>query len=333
MTATTTEPQPHQVVWTLAQAVVPSRALHVVAELGVADALGDGACHPKELAAACHADTAALDRVLRLLCAHGIFEVDGDRYRHNAASRLLRSDDAHSMRAFARLNGLPAAWRSIGALDHAVRTGRPGIETVDAEGFFTYLAAHPDEAGVFELAMAQKARADIVDLLDAFDFQPFRTIADIGGGTGHLLDAALAASPHATGVLFDLPDVIARCTVTCERLRTRAGDFFADPLPAADLYLLMEVLHDWRDQEASSILAAVRRAAEPGATILVIEHIPSEEGMDVVSQTLDVLMLAVTGGFERAPSQMRALLRAAGFEPSRVVRTAGAISAIEAVAV
>jgi hypothetical protein len=181
--------------------------------------------------------------------------------------------------------------------------------------------------------MSQKARADIADLLGVYDFRSFRAIADIAGGRGHLLEAVLACAPQATGVLFDLPSVVETVAVTNERFSTCAGDFFTDALPAADLYLLMDILHDWDDGDAAAILSAVRRAAEVGATVLVIEHIPPDEGVDAVSQTLDVLMLAVTGGRERTPNQIGALLQATGFDVSRVVRTGGPISAIEAVAV
>jgi len=325
--------RPHELVWTLSMAVVASRALHLVAELGVADYLENEPATANELAQRCGLDTDALDRVLGLLAAHGIFEQDDGRYRHNSASSLLRSDDPRSMRAFARLNSLPVAWQSITALDHAVRTGRPGVTTVDPSGFFAYLGKHPDEAEVFELAMAQKARADIADVLAAYDFSPYRTIADIGGGHGHLLDAVVHANPQVRGILFDLPQVIDMATPSSDRITTAAGDFFYDALPAADLYVLMEIAHDWPDREAAAILGAVRRAAEPGGTILIVEHLAPETGVDVVSQTLDVLMLAVTGGRERTPTELGALLTDAGFQPSRVIRTSGPCSVVEAVAI
>jgi predicted methyltransferase len=204
---------------------------------------------------------------------------------------------------------------------------------VDSRGFFGYLSDHPDEAKVFAQAMTDKARADITDLLTVVDFTPFRTIADIAGGQGHLLRAILDSAPKANGILFDLPDVINPLNPTSDRMHLQAGDFFTDPLPTADLYLLMEILHDWPDPEATAILAAIRRAAEPGATLLVIEHIAPDDSVDLVSQTLDVLMLTVTGGRERTPDRLSDLLRSSGFQPSQVIRTAGAISAIEAVAI
>ena len=323
---------PHELVWALSEAVVPSRALHLVAELGVADHLGRESATASELAGRCGLDADGLDRVLRLLCVHGIFRFDGSSFAHNDASRLLRSDHPMSMRDFARLNSLPVVWGALADLDRSARTGAPGALAMHPDGFFAYLSEHPEEAEVFGHAMAAKARADIADILAAFDFSRFRTIADIGGGRGHLLRAVLESAPHAQGVLFDLPEVIRTLEIPGERITTRAGDFFVDPLPDAEAYLLMEVIHDWAQPEASAVVAAVRRACRPGACVLILEHLAPETGIDPVSQTLDVLMLAVTGGRERTSTQLGHLLEANGFQPTAVTPTAGAISIVEGIA-
>lgn len=79
--------QPHEVIWSLSNAVVPYSSLHVVAELGVADHIGDQPVSVTELASQCGVDADALDRILRLLAAHGIFEDHAGAYGHTAPSR------------------------------------------------------------------------------------------------------------------------------------------------------------------------------------------------------------------------------------------------------
>ncbi len=96
-------PQPHETIWTLTNAVVASSALHAVAELGVADHVDDEPVSREQLAAACTVDPNALDRVLCLLVANGVFERQGNGYGHTDASRLLRSDHPMSMRGFPRM--------------------------------------------------------------------------------------------------------------------------------------------------------------------------------------------------------------------------------------
>jgi hypothetical protein len=143
----------------------------------------------------------------------------------------------------------------------------------------------------------------------------------------------LDAVPTTHGVLFDLPDVIGALDVRSERLTPQAGDFFVDPLPPADAYVLMEVLHDWADAEAAAILGSVRRAAHPGSVVLIVESVVPEDHDDPRVHTLDLIMLAVTGGRERTAAEHDRLLRGAGFRLSAVVETAGPLRIAEAIAV
>ena len=327
-----TAQQPHEIVWTLANAVIVSRCLHVVAELGVADDVRDEPVDVRELASRCGADADALDRVLRLLTAHGVFERDHGGFRHTPASELLRTDHPMSMRALPRMMGLPVFSTTFANLEHSVRTGSPALDTVEPRGLWAYNQEHPDEALIFGQAMTAKAVADIAAILDAYDFSRFRTIADIGGGRGHLLRAVLDAAPTSQGVLFDLPEVVDTVDFEHERLMPHAGDFFVDALPAADVYVLMEVLHDWPDAECVDIMSAIRRAAEPGASLLVIENVLAEEP-DPHGHILDVLMLAVTGGKERTVSQLSELFDRAGFSDGTVIETAGPLRIVEATTV
>jgi C-methyltransferase len=324
--------QPHEIIWSLTNAIVASRSLHVVAEIGVADQISDEPVNIKELASACNADVDALDRVLRLLAAHGIFEATGEGYGHTEPSRLLRTDHPMSMRAFSRMMGLPVFFASFGELEHSVRTGSPSLELAAPEGLWPYLQDHPSERDVFGQAMTAKAAADIQAVIGAYDFSRFNKIADVGGGRGHLLCAVLDAAVTAEGILFELPEVIDTLDLQHDRMRTHAGDFFVDPLPGADAYILMDIIHDWPDAEAAAILTAIRSASDPGAKVLIIETIIPEGDIDPSVQTLDIIMLSVTGGRERTAQQLGDLLNSAGFRLNNVIQTSGALRIVEAVA-
>jgi hypothetical protein len=309
-----------------------SRCLHVVADLGVADALDETPRTAADLAAAVGAHGESLGRVLRLLAAHGVFEAHGDAFRHSPASRLLRSDHPQSMRALARMFGLPVNWSIYEAFDHSVRTGRPAAERVIPGGFWAYFADHSAESAIFNAAMRGKAHGQVAAIVASYDFSRLRRIGDIGGGRGHLLRAVLDAAPSSMGVLFDLPPVIAEASeAASDRMTLQAGDFFADPLPACDAYLVMEVIHDWADAEAEAILGAIRRAAPPNARILVIEQIiPTDPGPHW-SKMLDIHMLALVGGRQRTRREYEALLTKAGLSLTREIDTGADISILEAV--
>ena len=185
------------------------------------------------------------------------------------------------------------------------------MEKISPAGVFNYLADRPEEARLFNAAMTAKAHGHVAGILGAYDFSGFRVIGDIGGGHGHLLRAVLERAPATRGVLFDLPNVLREVAdLASERLALQPGDFFSDPLPACDAYLLMEVIHDWGDEEATAILKAVRAAAPAHAKLLVIEQIVPDEPGPHWAKTLDMLMLAVTGGLQRTGQEYGALLAA-----------------------
>lgn len=180
--------------------------------------------------------------------------------------------------------------------------------------------------------MVGKSAGVIPTVVEAYDFSSFGTVADIGGGRGHLLQAILDRVPTASGVLFDLPHVINDASgAASERLRLTAGDFFRDQLPVADAYVLMEVIHDWADGEAKQILSAVRRAAPRHARVLVVEALVSESPGPQFGKMLDIIMLAVTGGRERTRAEYEELLASTGFRLQRIIQTASQYSLVEAV--
>jgi hypothetical protein len=322
--------EPAEIVAELARAHIAARCLHVIADCGAADAIGSSGATPAEIAARTGFNADALDRMLRLLAAHGIFARDADgRYRHSPASRLLQSDDPGSLRAYVRMNGMRAMLDRYTELDHTARVGRP---RQDWTSLLDHLAAHPEESAIFNAAMVSKSRTVLPAVAAAYDFSGFNTIADIGGGRGHLLALVLERTPQTTGVLFELPHVIADAKPT-PRLSLQAGDFFTDALPVADAYLLMDLLHDWDDADAARILAAVRRAAHAASRVLIVETLVPDAPGPHLAKSLDITMLAVTGGRERTEAQHAALLASAGFRLVRVLPTASQYSLVEAAAV
>lgn len=321
---------PAETLLELSTAHVTTRALHLIAEAGVADHLDGEPRTAEQLAADTDLDPDALHRVLRLLEVRGVFAADGDgRWRHTGTSRWLRSDHPQSVRAFIRMMGMPFGWGSFTALGHALRTGEPSVLVLDPAGPWAYLAAHADQNAIFQQAMLAKAHDDIAAVIQAYDFSRHHRLADIAGGGGHLVSAVLTAYPDLSGVLFELPHV-AEAVPPTPRLSVVAGDFFTDTLPTCDVYLLMNIVHDWGDKEAGAILTAVGDAAPPGATVLLIETILPEGAEPHWAKTLDVVMLALTGGRERTSNQYGSLLGDAGMDVVRVIPTVTAFSVIEA---
>src|SRR4029079_10876257 len=129
-----------------------------------------------------------------------------------------------------------------------------------------------------------------------------------------------AATPGATGVLFDQPHVIGQASaIASDRLRLQAGDFFTDVLPACDAYLIMQVIHDWNDEQATRILRSIRSSASLGARLLLIEAVIPEGSDPNWVTTMDLLMLTLLTGRERTEREYRTLPGAAGFRLDRTI--------------
>ncbi len=323
----------------LLEALGVGRCALLIADFGIADALGEAPATAAEVAARAGVNAEALGRIMRYAATFGVFEETGTgRFRHTVRSRLMRSDHPQSLRNYLRLLG--PCWPVFGALDHSLRTGRPAVEALAPGGGWEWLAANPHFAKIFDLAMASKGRADLAALLNGYDFSRFRSFADIGGGQGHLLRAVLDQVPDATGTLFDQPAVVESVRNRLgNRVSAVGGDFFKDPLPRADAYLLMHVIHDWDDERAAAILRNIRGVAPPDARLLLIEVLLPQTSRSVRESSgsgsswpdfLDFTMLAWTGGREHTRGEYERLLGAGGWHLERVVPTQSFMSVLEA---
>jgi O-methyltransferase domain len=303
-----------------------ARAVHVLAELKVADALGETAESAGQLAETVGANADALSRVLRLASAHGVFKQKGDTYQHSPASRMLRTDHPQSVRAFVRMFGLAINWDAYRELEYSVKTGRRAMEKTLPEGLWGYLGQHPEANSIFNATMLAKAQGQIPAIVQCGNFSRFAVIGDVAGGRGHLLSAILEAAPATKGILFDLPHVVKEATdLASSRLTLQGGDFFKDTLPECDAYILMEIIHDWPDTEAVRILQAVRQAAPAGASLFLIETIVPEGPQPDWSKMLDIHMLTLLEGKQRTCREYELLLKQARFEFQREVDTGAGI--------
>lgn len=312
-----------------------AQALYVAATLGIADLLAAGAKTGAELAASTGADRVSLTRLLRVCATLGIFEADRDgAFRNSATGDLLRSDHPASVRESLLASLSPLFWRPLGDLHESVRSGEPAFDRIFGESFFDWLSTRPADSDRFAAVMNAATRAEIPLILAAWDFSPYRTIVDVGGGRGALLTAILSAYVGTRGVLFELPSVTARAdarqsAAVGDRWQIVSGSFF-DAVPGGgNAYLLRSVIHNWGDERAAVILGNCRRAMRPGATLLVVEYL-LERGS--AAELIDLHMMVLTGGRERSLAEYTALLNDAGFHVNRVARTAGP-AIIEAVAV
>jgi SAM-dependent methyltransferase len=300
-----------------------TQALSVAAKLGIADAIGDEARDVGDIARQVGAHEPSLYRLLRFLASEGVFEeVEPMRFARNRLSDGLLSTAPLTLHHLAIAMGSEQylAWSE--AL-HSFITGEPGFDRAHGRPYFEFLAEHPEASTVFNRAMAARMRAR-VDALISFDWGNHMRVADIGGGSGTAITAVLSANPHLQGVLFDLPTVVEEAHAilehagVAERCETVGGDFFTDPLPPADAYVLTQILHDWNDERAGAILRNCRRSIPDNGRLLVVDGVVPPGPEPAFLKHLDLHMLVLVGGKERTEQEWHDLLGAGAFEIERI---------------
>jgi len=301
---------PDAVLWDLFCGALATRALGVVADLRIADALASGPREINELAREVGADADALRRILRGLASEGVFaEEKRGVFRNTSASGLLRRSGVDD---FAHLFG--SAWhRAAGELD---ATGAPVFARTFGTDFWTWLAEHPDERGAFDRAMAQSLEMKL-ERLERVVWRGDETVVDIGGGNGAVLVELVRRRSGLRGIVFDLPETVRNEDTFGDRCRFVAGDFF-ERVPRGDVYVLSTILHDWDDDRAGAILRTIRAAAPEGARLIVMDAVIPIGNERHGAKWLDLLMLVLFAGRERDEQQWRELLGGAGFEPVQI---------------
>ena len=300
---------PESELWDILRGGLTTRALALVADLRVADALEAGPRPVEDLAREVDADPDTLHRLLRALASDGVFvEEEPGVFRNNEASEVLHRGDGWD--DFAHLFG--GIWlRAVGELDAASR--EPAFKRLYGAEFWAWLAEHPDERAAFDRAMLQGWEGR-VDRLGAVDWLEEEVVVDVGGGNGSLLVELLRRQPGLRGIVFDLPETNRDEAALGDRIEFVEGDFF-ERVPLGDVYVLATILHDWDDERAAAILRTIRAAAPSDARLLVLDSVVPAGNEPHGAKWLDLLMLTLFGGRERDEAQWRVLLAAGGFEP------------------
>jgi len=314
-----------------------SRAIYVAAKLGIPDLLKDGPKSAENLAQVTSTHAPTLYRVMRALDSVGVLAEDGDgRFTLTPLGATLRTDVPGSLRFFVieelGENHYPA-WEKV---LYSVRTGAIAFNHVYGASKWQYMQGHPEEARIFDEAMASVSSVFAAAIVGAYDFSSSKTVVDVGGGNGSLLTAILSVNPHLRGVLFDVPHVVAAArrgmeANLLERCEIVGGDFFKS-VPAGDTCLLRWIIHDWDDEPSVAVLKNCRDAITAGGKVLIVEAVLQPGRATSFSKFLDLNMLVMTGGRERTETEYRKLLSTAGLSLARIIPTQTQVSIIEACA-
>ena len=324
----------------LIEAFRRSKTMFAAVSLGVFDALEAGPRPATALAEALKADPGALERLLDACVGLGLLERSAGEYANTpAASAYLTADSPRRLTGYINFSN-DVTWKLWAHLEDAVREGTHRWKQVYGwDGpIFSHFFHTPEAIREFLMGMHGFGVISSPRVVAAFDLSRFRRLADLGGATGHLSIAACEHYPSLQAVVFDLPEagplareIVAR-SPAADRIEVTSGDFFADPLPEADLYAVGRILHDWSEEKIRRLLGRIIERLPSGGGLLVAEKLlTSDKAGPRPAQMQDLNMLTCTEGRERSLDEYRALLLEAGFANVRGAVTHAPVDAILAI--
>jgi O-methyltransferase domain len=308
-----------------------------IANYSIADHLAKGPATADEIAKWEGINPQATFRLLRACASLGLVTCDGTRFTATPLLGTLRRDVPGSLHSLAAAWVAPGHWLPWGKLSEALRTNAPQTFPTLGGSLWDYYKQRPEEGAAFTHAMHGFTSGLVKDVVQVLDTSNLKLAADIGGASGTLLYGLMAANPHLHGIVVDLPDTVGNAEKAARELglsnRSTAvpGNFF-EHVPAADLYLLKHILHDWSDDEAVSILNRCRESILPGGKIAVIEILLGEMGEPPFGPLMDLNMMIECTGRERTLDEYRRLIEKAGFHFSKVKPIRPPMVVIEATA-
>ncbi|XP_030664504.1 probable bifunctional dTTP/UTP pyrophosphatase/methyltransferase protein isoform X2 [Nomascus leucogenys] len=337
-----------------------SKALFTACKLKVFDLLKDEAPQKAaDIASKVDASASGTERLLDVCAAMGVLEKTEQGYSNTETANLyLASDGEYSLHGFIMQNN-DLTWNLFTYLEFAIREGRNQYHRAlgkKAEDPFQDVHYQSPETRLrFMQAMHGMAKLTARQVATAFDLSCFSSACDVGAGrrreeysppplawkdfpagcTGALAQELAREYPHLQVTVFDLPDITELAAhfqpagPQAAQIHFAAGDFFRDPLPSAELYVLCRILHDWPDAKVHKLLSRVAASCKPGAGLLLVETLLDEEEREVQGALIQSLnMLVQNEGRVRSPGEYQCLLELHGFRQVQVVHLGGVLDAV-----
>jgi len=309
-----------------------AHGVYTAAKFDIATHLANGPKSISELARLTGCNEENLYRLMRFLASSDIFYEEKNRvFSNSESSALLAQNHPESLRSLVLFYSGEMS-RSFDQLANCVKEGKTAFELTYQEPLSNYFKGHPTSANQFNEAMKDKSQMVISSCLNVYDFGKFTKVYDIGGGVGQFLSAILNKHPSTRGLLFEVPAVVKAAEPNLKTFGQRcgliAGDFFKGVPSDGEAYLLKSVIHDWSDADALKILNQCHQAMPSKGTLVLVEPIISED--NAYAKSMDVYMMAITGGKERTRKDFETLLKKGGFKIESISQTDTEFAIIEA---
>lgn len=298
-----------------------AKILHSAVEVGVFALLDDGPADEHQIARRLDLHPKLLPDFLSALVALGLLERQDSGYRNSeqAAECLVPGGDVDL--AGTVLAASARHYQTWAKLTAALRDGAPKAAGASGPEAFRTLYRDADAARRFLSHMDSAHPSIAPQLADFVPWERYRNFVDVGGARGTVAATLVRCWPHLAGTVFELPDIESLFHERMAELGTgesvsfRAGDFFVDELPPADVVILGHVLHDWTSDARGCLLDRVAAALPSGGAVVIYDQMLDEDQPDLPSLLGSLQVALVTGGAEYTIGECHELVQKAGLRP------------------
>jgi hypothetical protein len=318
----------------------PSKTVLSAVELGLFTQLGAEAMTGEEIRERLDLHPRAIYDFLDTLVALRFLDRDGEgidgRYRNtNDTAAFLDKRSPSYIGGILEMSNA-RLYRFWGDLTEALQSGKPQNEIKHTgKPMFDELYSDPARLEQFMAAMQGVSLGNFHALAEKFDFSKYETVCDIGGATGQLCTILAARHPHLRCISYDLPvvapiaDKHVAAAGMADRVETASGDFFADPLPAADVITMGLILHDWNLDRKMQMIRAAYDALPEGGVFIIIENLIDDARRENAFGLMMSLNMLIEFGdaFDFTGSDFAGWCREVGFREIEIVPLTGPSSA------
>ncbi len=208
---------------------------------------------------------------LHALSAVGLLVTQGSSYANApACQRYLVGGAQGDFGDYFRLQVSQQIYPALRYLDAGLAGTAAAFDT------FADLLSRPDEARLFTTAQHAGSRSAARALAAQVPLRDFRTLLDVGGGSGAFSIAFCTSNPDLTATILDFPAVIDAARTFRDaadlgaRLHLLPGDAVHTPWPATqDVILLSYLLSALGDAEIDVVLDKAHNGLAPGGLLIV----------------------------------------------------------------
>ena len=268
MASATRERSEENPIEKIATAVYSPFAMLAGMQLDLFTSLKDGPMSSEQIAETIGVGSAKLKPLLYALVIAGLVNVEGDYFSNtDSANHYLVKGSPLCVVEIHEL--LSTMWSAALKTTESIRTGLP-------QSKINYSDMSQDELRQFFRGEHPYAIEYGRDLVARYDFSSYRTLLDVGGGSGGLAIAVTEACPHIQATVVDLPTVTPVTQHYIDeagagnRVKVVTADMVRDSLPGSyDAAVMNAFIHVLSPDDARCAIKNVSEVMNPGGEIYI----------------------------------------------------------------